>query len=152
MPTLPSERPPPAVILSLKRVALARVDERLGTFETELLPALFDDGLIVADDRIVVDHYQDHGFLWSARQAFLVTRAAYGRAREGLDWTARRALARWLVLHLPPPHLGEAWSRRGQSRAPRRDCALAAVFVALAAIGGVVGVLWGPGRARRYID
>jgi hypothetical protein len=89
MPTLPSKRPPPAAILSFKRAALDRLDERLGTFETELLPALFDDGLIVADDRIVVDHYQDHGFLWSARQAFLVTRAAYGRAREGLDWTAR---------------------------------------------------------------
>lgn len=152
MPTLPSERPPPAAILSFKRVALDRLDGRLGTFETELLPALFDDGLIVADDRIVVDHYQDHGFQWSARQSFSVTRAAYGRAREGLDWTARRAVARWLVLHLPPRHLREAWSRRGQSRAPRRDCALVAVFVALAAIGGAVGVLWGPGRARDYLD
>ena len=60
MPTLPSERPlPPSSSPSSE--SRWRADERLGTFETELLPALFDDGLIVADDRIVVDHYQDHG-------------------------------------------------------------------------------------------
>jgi hypothetical protein len=152
MPTLPPERPPPCSILSFKRVALERLDERLGTFEAEILPGLFDDGSIVADDRIVVDHDQDRGFVWSARQAFVATRAAYGRAHERLDWPARRALARWLVLHLPPRHFGEAWAARAGSRAPRRDYVLVAAFATLAGIGGAVGVLWGAGRARQQVE
>src|SRR5262249_45304077 len=83
MPTLPPKRPPPSSTLSLKRSALEGIeDEAPGWFEAGLLPALFEEGRLVADDRIVVDHHQDHGGLWSVVNAFHSARSSYGFERS----------------------------------------------------------------------
>ena len=117
MPTLPGGRPPPASALSFKRDALEGIgSHEPGWLEGELIPSLFEEGLMAADDRIVVDHHQDHGGLWSLVNGFHSARCSYGRHRDGLTPAARRRLARLGdPRHSPPPLRGSAeghgWDR-----------------------------------------
>lgn len=53
----PASRPPPSSLLSLKRQALEELNGEVGYFEATLLPRLFCGGQMVADDRILFDHY-----------------------------------------------------------------------------------------------
>ena len=148
MPTLPDLRPPPASALSLKRGALEGIDERPpGWFEAELLPALFADGAMVADERIVLDHYQDHGVLWSLRNAFNGSRAAYGYLRERLDSPERRRTARWTVDGIPRRVRRQARAATAPDGMGASESALVTAIGVANGLGGAVGVLFGPGRA-----
>ncbi|MGA2469933.1 MAG: hypothetical protein ABSG64_04510 [Solirubrobacteraceae bacterium] len=118
MPTLPGLRPPPISTLSIKRAALDGVDRGLGCFEAVLVPKLFDDGQMVADDRIIVDHYQDHGAAWAVANGFHGPRAAYGYLRRDLTWRARLQSAGWSLRHWPARIFAEA--RRGTVGQPHR--------------------------------
>jgi hypothetical protein len=143
MPELPRLRPPPVSALSFKRDALGELDETLGRFEAVLVPRLFAEGRMVADDRIVADHHQDHGVVWPIVNGFHGARAAYGYLRAQQGARERLHQARWSLTNWPRRLLGEA---RGQS-ARRADLALVALVGLGVGVGGAVGSLAGPGRS-----
>jgi hypothetical protein len=148
MPSVPRLRPPPSSTLSLKRTVLDAVASRpLGWFDAELLPALFAEGRMVADDRIVVDHYQDHGALWSIRNAFHGSRAAYGHLRGELDSAGRRGVARWTVEGVPRRVRRQARAATGPKGMGRLESALVTTIGVASGLGATVGTLLGPGRS-----
>jgi hypothetical protein len=152
MPSLPSGRPPPTSTLSFKREALAGIEERPpGWLEADLLPALFEQGRLAADDRIVVDHYQDHGVWWTIRNAYDSARASYGYRRSDLDPAGRRRLARWAIRGVPRQLSSEHRARPPQGRRDGRETALIAVIRNAAGLGATLGPLLGPGRSGERV-
>ena len=147
MPTLPALRPPPLSTLSLKREALEGLDDTLGRFEAMLVPRLFADGAMAADERIVVDHYQDHGLVWSVVNGFHGARSAYGYLRTQLGPRERVTQARWSIANWPGRLLGEA--RRANARRP--ELPLVALVATAVGAGGAIGSLAGPGRSPRRV-
>jgi hypothetical protein len=146
MPVLPPLRPPPVSTLSLKREALGEIDGTPGRFEAMLVPRLFAEGRMVADDRIVVDHHQDHGVLWSIVNGFHGARASYGYLRTELAPRERLRQARWSIVNWPRRIVGEARAatRGGGNRA---DLVVVALVGTAVGVGGAVGSLIGPGRS-----
>jgi hypothetical protein len=151
MPVLPPLRPPPVSTLSLKREALAEVDGVPGHFEAVLVPRLFAEGAMVADDRIVVDHHQDHGVLWAIVNGFHGARAAYGYLRPRLGRRERLHQARWSILNWPRRILGEARRATQGGRGNRADLAVVALIGTAVGLGGAVGSIAGPGRSPRRV-
>ena len=148
MAELPDLRPPPASALSLKRDVLEGISSRPpGWFEAELLPALFAEGRMVADDRVVVDHYQDHGALWSVLNAFHGSRAAYGYLRGQLEPAERRRLARWTVDGIPRRVRRQARAATAPEGMGALEAALVTAIGVANGLGGTVGALLGPGRS-----
>jgi hypothetical protein len=144
MPTLPPLRPPPLSALSFKRAALAEVDELLGRFETMLVPRLFAEGRIAVDDRIIVDHYQDHGALWAIANGFHGARSAYGYLRVQHQGAERLRQARWGIVNWPKRIFREA---RAVSRGDTPALALATLIGTAVGVGAAVGSVAGPGKA-----
>jgi hypothetical protein len=152
MPTLPVGRPPPASALTFKRGALRGIgSEAPGWLEGELIPSLFDRGLMVADERIVVEHCQDHGSLWSIRNAFHSARCSYGYHRNGLTQAARRRLAIWAVHGIPRRLRAEAREASAGTRVGPVESALIAVIAVGHGVGGAAGTLLGPGRSPNRV-
>jgi hypothetical protein len=151
MPELPADRPPPVSVISVKRRALAGLGDVPDTLEARLLPELFAEGRIAADDRIVADHYQDFDFVEAVKNQFWVNRAAYGYSLLGAERARRATVARWVITHVPQQFWREA--SPGVPPGPRRwlELALIAVFSATAGLGGVVGALFGPGDASELM-
>jgi hypothetical protein len=148
MPVLPGDRPPPSSALSFKREALAEIGSRpTGWFEASLIPSLFEAGRMVADDRIVVDHFQDNGSLWSIRNAYDSARASYGYERPRLSSPERRELARWTIANIPGRLRREAREAAGDAALPAVDSALISLIATAAGVGGSLGALLGPGRS-----
>jgi len=147
MPVLSQLRPPPISLMSFKRTALDGKCEQVGDLEASVLPGLFEAGQMVADDRVLADHFQDHGLAWSIANGYTCARASYGYQRRVLRWRERLAQARWSLLHWPPRLFGEARAgTRGE-----KDRALILGVVALiavaTAVGAAVGSLFGPGSS-----
>jgi hypothetical protein len=152
MPTLPSGRPPPSSTLSFKRDALERIEsEAPGWLEAELMPSLFDRGLMVADERIVVDHFQDHGSLWSIRNAFHSARASYGYHRAKNAPADRRRVARWAIGGVPRQVRREAREASGETRATAPERGLITLIGVAAGLGGAMGSLFGSGRSPERV-
>lgn len=148
MPTLPAGRPPPSSTLSLKRSVLRGIEsEAPGWFEAGLLPTLFEEGGMVADERIVVDHHQDNGSIWSIRNAFHSARSSYGYERTKLDPGGRRELARWAATGIPRRLRAEAREGLRGSQMTGPESVLISLIAAAAGLGAVVGLLIGPGRS-----
>jgi hypothetical protein len=148
MPELPDLRPPPTSTISVKRGAVEALTERpLGWFEAELLPTLFADRLIVADDRIVVDHYQDHGAGWSVRNGFHSARASYGRARDDLSWRERLRVARWTLDGIARRVRRQARAATTEAPMGHLESGLVTAIGVANGLGGTVGTLAGPGRS-----
>lgn len=148
MAELPAGRPPPASTLSFKRAALDGIgDEPEGWLEAELVPRLFARGSMVADDRVVVDHHQDHGSLWSVRNAFHSARSSYGAQRARLDRAGRRKVARWALAHVPGRLRAEARAGAGDGGLGAAERALVATISLAAGLGAGIGALAGPGRS-----
>jgi hypothetical protein len=148
MPTLPDGRPPPASALSFKRDALEGIgSHEPGWLEGELIPSLFEQGLMAADDRIVVDHHQDHGGLWSLVNGFHSARCSYGRHRDGLTPAARRRLARWAIHGIPRRLYGEARKATDGTGVTPVESALVALITIGHGLGATTGTLFGPGRS-----
>jgi hypothetical protein len=148
MPALPSRRPPPCSALSFKRAALEGVgSEDPGWFEAELIPTLFAEGKIVADERVVVDHHQDHGSLWSIRNAFDSARSSYGYMRPRLSAAKRRRQARWVVRNIPRRLRAEAREGAEGTRLRAPESALLTLIVLAAGLGAALGAMFGPGRS-----
>ncbi len=145
MPELPSHRPPPVSTLSFKRSALGGLDGVPGRLESKLMPELFKRGEMAADDRVVVDHYQDHGIMWSIKNGFDNSRSSYGYLGMTLGPAERRRVARWVARNIPRRTLAEARAANGEKH--RADLVLVALIAAAAAAGGVIGTLNGPGRS-----
>jgi hypothetical protein len=143
MPDLPGKRPPPLSALSFKRQALDELDGTLGRFEAVLVPRLFAEGRMVADDRIVVDHYQAHSALWAIVNGFHGARSAYGYLRAEQSRGDRLRQARWSLTNWPRRLLGEARNEGGS----RAELALVGLVGAGVGLGGAVGALAGPGRS-----
>jgi len=146
MPTIPS-MPPPYTVLSFKREALAGLDDRPGTLEARLVPELFARGAIVADDRIVIDHYQDLNLVQSIDNVYCAARCSYGYALDGADRARRRQVAGWIVKNVPHLHLDEARKRVPTGPGGWYLLGNVAVLVAATALGGAMGALFGPGRS-----
>ena len=148
MATLPGGRPPPSSVLSLKRSVLRGIEgEAPGWFEADLLPALFEEGRMVADDRIVVDHFQDHGSIWSIRNSFHSARSSYGYARAGLDPASRREVARWALTHIPRHRRSEAGEGLRGARMGASESVLLSMIALASGLGAAAGLLTGPGLA-----
>jgi len=148
MPTLPPGRPPPASALTFKRDVLEGIgSQKPGWLEGELIPSLFARGLMVADERIVVDHYQDHGSLWSIRNAFHSARASYGYNRRGLTPAGRRKLARWTICGIPRRLRAEAREASEGTAVKFAESALIALIAIGHGLGGAAGTLLGTGRS-----
>jgi hypothetical protein len=152
MPSLPAHRPPPSSAITFKRWALEpAADNPAGWLEAELMPSLFAAGEIVADERIVVDHYQDHGSLWSIGNAFHSARSSYGYQRSRLPTKQRRKVARWALANIPRRQREEAANGSGGRRISRREAALVTAIASAHGLGGAVGVLLGKGRSPERV-
>jgi hypothetical protein len=147
MPVLPPLRPPPVSTLSLKREALGEIDRTPGRFEAMLVPRLFAEGGMVADDRIVVDHHQDHGIPWSIVNGFHGARASYGYLRAELSPRERLRQARWSIVNWPRRILGEARAATRGQRGHRADLVVVALVGTAVGVGAAAGSLAGPGRS-----
>jgi hypothetical protein len=152
MPELPSGRPPPSSALSFKRAALAGIEsEAPGWFDAALIPSLFASGKMVVDERIVVDHFQDHGSLWSIRNSYDSARSSYGYERSRLDPAARRRLARWTIGGIPRRLRAEAREASKGARMPAPERMLIGAIAIAAGLGGTLGALRGPGRSAERV-
>jgi hypothetical protein len=147
MPVLPALRPPPASTLSVKREVLREAGHEPGHFESVLLPRLFAEGGIVADDRVAVDHVQDHGILGSAALGFHAARSSYGYHGAELTRAERLRQARWSIVHWPRRIFGEAFRATGDRRGTRAELAVVALLAIAHGLGAAVGSLAGPGRS-----
>jgi hypothetical protein len=139
------ERPPPFSTLSFKSEVLVGDDANPGSYESVLVPRLFEECAMAIDDRIVLVHYQDHGIRWTLANAFLNARANYGYAR-GYSTRGRREVCRFIVTRLALRQWQEAWASRAEFGGPADGLVSAAVCVCTAA-GALTGVLAGAGRA-----
>jgi hypothetical protein len=147
MPVVPPLRPPPVSAVSVKRWALADLSSAPGDLEALILPRLFEEGLIAADERILVDHYQDHGLIWAILNSFHSARASYGRLQQSLGRSERLQVARWSLSGWPRRMMREARSRTTD---PRELGAVAMIAIGCT-LGAVVGSLGGPGRSRARV-
>lgn len=148
MTALPIGRPPPSSVLSFKRSALEGIgSEAPGWFEADLIPSLFAEGMMVADDRIVVDHFQDHGSFWSIQNAFDSARSSYGYERSKLVPASRRKLARWAIGGIPSRLRKEAREGSRGTRMTAPESALIALIAIAAGLGGAAGTMLGPGSS-----
>jgi hypothetical protein len=147
----PLRRPPPSSAISFKREALHEGRGRVGWFESVLMPRLFEEGRLAVDARIVVDHYQDHGIVWSIVNGFHSARGSYGYASRGLPRADRAAQARWSLRHWPPRLIAEARAAVAGEPGHAADLAMVAVVAVAAAVGGAVGSLAGPGSSPRRV-
>ena len=147
MPALPLDRPPPLSVLSLKRRALASLGDLPDTLDARLLPQIFSEGRIAADDRIIADHFQDFTFAQAVRNQFWVNRSSYGHSLAGAGGAERRKVARWILRHLAQQFWREARAAVPAGRRRRRELLCVAVFAGAASVGGVCGALFGPGRS-----
>jgi hypothetical protein len=152
MKTLPPERPPPASTLTFKREALEGIGlEQPGWLEGELIPELFDRGAMVADERIVVKHFQDHGSLWSIQNAFHSARASYGYTRSGRALRDRIEVAIWALGGIPHRLRREAREATEEDRTGAAESALIAAIALAAGFGSAFGSLLGPGRSAKRL-
>lgn len=152
MPTLPPDRPPPSSALSFKRRVLEPIGtEGPGWLEAGLIPSLFANGEMVADERIVVDHYQDHGSLWSIRNAYDSARASYGFERANLSRVRRREVARWALANIPGRLRREARDGGRGERMPPPERVVVGLIGLAAGLGGAAGVLFGPGVSGKRV-
>jgi hypothetical protein len=148
MSTLPGDRPPPCSALSFKRSALRGIESNPpGWLEATLMSSLFADGEMAADDRIVVDHFQDHGVVWSVKNAFHGPRAAYGAERARLTPADRRRVARWAIRNIPGGRLREAREGTRGTRMTALELTLVGAMGIAAGLGGALGTMFGPGRS-----
>ncbi len=148
LPEMPSVRPPPASAVTVKRSVVEGIAERPpGWFEADLLPALFDEGRMVADERILIDHFQDRGALWAARNAFDGARASYGYLHGVLAGPQRRHTARWTLDGLARRARRQARAAAGGRRMSARESALVTAIGVANGLGGTTGILFGPGRS-----
>ena len=152
METLPPGRPPPASALSFKRGALRGVESNPpGWLEANLMPSLFARGEMAADDRIVVDHFQDQGVVWSITNAFHGPRASYGAERARLTPADRRRVAWWAIRNIPARQRREAREGMRGARMTAMESTLIAVLGIAAALGGALGTMLGPGRSPNRV-
>jgi hypothetical protein len=136
--------------LSVKREVLEALDERPGSLDS-LANRLFKAGRMTADDRIVAHHDQDLGVAGSIRNAFVVTRAAYGYAIDRREPGRRFKTVRWVVTHTPSMVWRAARANQPPTRSRRAELAIVAAMASANAAGAVVGSLAGCGRApERY--
>lgn len=153
MPELPSRRPPPASTLSVKRRALADLGDGPGDFDTVLLPRLFAEGRIAADDTVVVFHHQDHGLRWAVTNAFASARSGYGYGyADRRPVTAADAMrAGVLVARQLSSEARDAQRRLAGAGIGVVDLAATHLVVAGAAAGAAIGARFGPGRAPERV-
>jgi hypothetical protein len=144
-------RPPPSSTLSFKRAALADVKGRPGELEGVLIPELFERGALVRDKRVVVDHYQDHGIVWSIRNAFWSARASYGATSRHQTPQQQRKVARWALTHVAPGLWREARVAARPLDARLPDLVVVAAIATAAALGAAIGSLFGPGNAQNRV-
>ena len=147
MPSLPRQQPPPASTLSFKREVLDELGDSTGRLESDLIPLLFREGRIAADDRVLVEHHQDKGILWSAQNAFASARAGYGYGRSRREPGRRRDIVRWVLTRMPRVLWHDARDGRAKTRYRRRDLPAIALIQTSAVAGATLGTLGGPGRA-----
>jgi hypothetical protein len=155
MPELPSGRPPPASTLSVKPRALFELGDGPGDFDSVLLPRLFTEGRMVADDTVVVFHHQDHGLRWAVTNAFASARSGYGYGYADRQPVAVADALRAgvLVARQLSSEVRDAQRRLGGGggRVRPADLAVTHLVVAGAAAGAAVGARLGPGRAPERV-
>jgi len=151
LPRLPTDRPPPVSAVSFKRAELEALGRGIASLETDLLPRLYREGRMVADDRIRMEHYQDHGLRWSVANLFHVMRAGYGYVDERNDSARRRETVRWLLTRAPRLYFGQARDASDGTPRSRLDLTATALIIAGGILGAVVGCFTGPGHAADHM-
>ena len=143
--------PPPFSALSFKRDAITPAADRTGWLESELLPKLFRDGLLLPDADVVVDHYQDRGARWSVVNGFHSARSGYGYGCRGRSLPARLREAGWAFTHLPRRMVGEATAMSPELRTERATRALLVGISVGVAVGGAIGAVFGTGHSGERV-
>lgn len=144
-------RPPPSPTLSFKRRVLEGLGDQTGSLESSRLPRLWTAGRVVVDERVVVYHHQDHGIVWSTRNAFANTRTHYGYAYAGREWRARSPVLRWVASVLPQRTWHEAHEAEPELRRRPVDMAMVGLLIAATSAGAAVGIVAGPGRSAERV-
>ncbi|MDQ3879118.1 MAG: hypothetical protein M3290_12335, partial [Actinomycetota bacterium] len=107
---------------------------------------------MIVDDRIVMDHWQDHGVRWSIVNGFHAARSAYGYLRATYDRRERLTQAWWGIANWPRRLFREARdATRGHSES-RMELAVVALIATAIALGCAVGSLGGPGRSPTRVE
>lgn len=151
-PEVDLHRCPPPGIVAFKRSALPEGVPKPGWLEYEMVVGLRDKGLLIADDRVQINHIQHLGF-----RAFPIQFHA-GRAYGGLDHEPRSSLSRSRRLREAAriPMLLVRQTREGLRRGDNREsfACMAAVgaFATCNALGQMVGVLFGPGNSASHLE
>lgn len=143
--TLSTERPPPTSTLTVKRSALddEGYEGSPREFEVVLLNRWLALGRIVPAFDIGVDHFQDHGWRWTVRNAFVVTRDLFGELGRRQSPEQRRATNRHTVREFGPRLLREV---RGHPDAGPAELAGCVLLAATRVLGALIGTRFGPTR------
>jgi hypothetical protein len=144
-----AERPPPASAVTLKREALIGLDQ-VGDLEGSVLPRLCWSGQIAADERIVVDHFQDHGLRWTLANGYHNGRSTYGWRRPRMSRRDRRLALRQLFPNVVVRPIREA--RAWGPAAPVGETVMVAMIATATAIGCLAGILAGRGRSPERVS
>jgi hypothetical protein len=150
MPTMP-DVPPPVSAMSFKRRVLEGIADKPGALESELLPRLFGEGRITADDRVRAEHAQDRGVAWSVCNAFYSARSGYGTARDRFDPAERRQLLRWLLTGMQRRQWRSLRAARAKNHHYDRDIPVTVAIQLAAVAGAVAGTLTGAGSAPERV-
>jgi hypothetical protein len=141
--------------LSYKRRALSGPVRPVGRMEWVLNEDLRRHGeTLVADDRIVVYHFQSLGFLGTCRLHFHGSRAVAGFRLNGIGWSER--IVRLAACAVMPPLLFARAlvtvlaKRRLLGRVVASTPCLA-LLVCIRAAGAAVGLMTGPGHSPQRI-
>lgn len=149
---VPQDRCAPPGVVAFRRSALPTTVPEPGWLEYELSVHLRDQGKVIIDDHIRVEHIQHVG--WGA---FEIQYHA-GRVYGGLNHEPRASLPRrqrireavslpaTLVRQTAAGTLRSGWAHR------RRSLALVGILATCNAAGQVVGVLHGPGESPSHLE
>jgi hypothetical protein len=152
MPDVTLDRCPPPGIVAFRRSALPNGVPSSGWLEYEMVVELRRKGLLVADDRVQINHIQHLGL-----RAFPIQYHA-GRAYGGLDHEPRSSLSRAQRLReaARTPFTLMRQTREGVNRGGTGEsiACMAAVgaFAAFNAFGQMIGVLFGPGKSPTHLE
>lgn len=145
-------RPPPLSCMSFKREVLDGLDEA-GRLEAEILPSLWSSNRVKVDDRIVIDHVQDHGLCWAAANSFHSARSSYGLTLGDVrrTWRERAEQMGWALVNVPRRAVGDLRDRSGVFRCSRIELALVGLLGLAAGVGAAAGVAAGVGSSPRRV-
>ncbi len=149
-----TDRAPAVANASYKRRVLPNALTAPGWLEFTLNEHLLTRGRIAFDDRLVVEHVQEHGFLNTFAAHFHNGRTTTGLVAAPLAGRERRQRARQHLAHLPRllRQTVDALRATGGLAGWQRACVpLLAGLIACHGMGMLVGLAAGPGKSPTHL-